>query len=48
MSIARAEANEIPLGQAAAQVKLIAKELDRQGNLGAVLEISQRFSKYFD
>lgn len=48
VSIARAEADEIPLGQASAQVKLIAKELDMQGNLGAVLEISQRFSMYFD
>lgn len=48
VSIARAEAKEIPVGQASAQAKLIAKELDMQGNLGAVLELSQRFPRYFD
>lgn len=46
--IARAEAKELSTGQASAQVKLFAKELDMQGKLAAVLEISQRFSKYFD
>lgn len=48
VAIARAEAKELSAGQASAQVKILAKELDMQGSLMAILEISQRFSKYFD
>ncbi|WP_197466940.1 toll/interleukin-1 receptor domain-containing protein [Agromyces sp. NDB4Y10] len=48
VAIARAEAKELSVGQASAQVKLLAKELEMQGHLAAVLEISQRFPKYFD
>ncbi|MET7135874.1 TIR domain-containing protein [Cellulosimicrobium sp. MI9406] len=46
--IARAEANEMSVGQAAAQVKLLAKELDSTGGLALVLEHSQRHPKYFE
>lgn len=47
VAIERAEANQIPIGQASARVTLLAKELDMQGNLSAVLDSSQRFPQYF-
>ncbi len=48
VAIARGEAKDLSVGQAAAQVKLLAKELDAMGELAMVLELSQRYPAYFD
>lgn len=47
VSIERGEAGDLSTGQAAAHVNLLAKELDGIGELAAILDVSQRYPKYF-
>lgn len=48
VAIARGDARSLSVGQASAQVKLWAKELDALGELGSILDLSRRSPKYFD
>ena len=48
IAIARGEAQELSVGQASAQVKLWAKELDALGELASILDQARRYPKYFD
>jgi tetratricopeptide (TPR) repeat protein len=46
--IARAEAGVVSRGQAQAQVNALAKELDDQGGLRALLEVTRDYPSYFE
>lgn len=52
VAVARGEAQELSVGQVAAQVaaqvKLWAKELDALGELAMILDVAQRHPRYFD
>ena len=48
VAIARGESGDLPLGQAAAQVQLLAKELDGLGQLAMVLDLAQKHGIYFE
>lgn len=46
--IARAEAGKMTAGQARAQARLLAKELMGMDQLSMIIDLSQRFPRYFD
>ncbi|MFE4230371.1 tetratricopeptide repeat protein [Arthrobacter sp. NPDC056886] len=46
--VARGEAGLLPVGQARAQVRLLAKELMAMDELSMIVELSQRSPQYFD